>query len=362
MLKVCGITYAHSPNYGSCLQAYALQNAIELLNINGEDCCYQIIPIQLFKDYPIIGLNGHIANFFIKWNRLQYRSFYKKHMRFVQCSSIKELPKLNDQSDAFVCGSDVIWNDSFNRHVGAYYLDFAEKYRFSYAASFGKVDFSDEYFRFAADKINRLDAISVREQSAVQIAKRCTPKNITVVADPVILVDRFDWEKISKKPSNKKPYIFVYATHLNDTINSFLKKIKETSNLRIVWAVAGPKQAIKKGILKVQTPSEWLGLINNAEYVVTNSFHATAFSVLFHKRFFTVVNGDKTKGINVRMNDFLNTIGLEDRIFSDIPDVLDLSEIDYFDVDTKIEEMRQSSLAFLRENLEAAYQAKKRIE
>ena len=155
-----------------------------------------------------------------------------------------------------------------------------------------------------------------------------------------------------------RPYIFVYATHLNNTINNFLNKLKDTTNLRVVWAVAGPKQAIKRGILKVQRPDEWLGLLNNAEFVVTNSFHATAFSVLLHKKFFTVVHGDKTRGINVRMNDFLNTIGLDNRIFTGVPSSFDLSDFDYSCVDEKIQNMREESLGFLRHNLEIAYQKK----
>ena len=279
-------------------------------------------------------------------------------MKYADCMTLKELPKLNQQFDAFVCGSDVIWNDSFNRHVGAYYLDFAEKYRFSYAASFGKTEFSDEYYRFVGNKLDRLNAISVRESSAVKIARHCTQKAVKVVADPVLLLESNEWKRIAKTASIKKPYIFVYATHLNDIINQYLCKLQEATRLKVVWAVAGPKQAVRKGIFKVQTPEEWLGLINHAEYVVTNSFHATAFSVLFHKKFFTVVNGDKAKGINVRMNDFLNSIGLEDRIFSDIPDQLDLSEIDYTLADKRIEEMRKESMQFLQENLEAAYQQK----
>ena len=362
MIRVCGITFAHSPNYGSCLQAFALKNAVESLKICGEDCSYQVIPIQMMKDYPVDGLRGRIANLLLAWNRMQYKSFYRKYMKYVACSSMRELPSLNNQFDAFVCGSDVIWNDSFNRHVGAYYLDFAEKYRFSYAASFGKADVSDEYIQFAREKIDRLNAISVREPSAVQIAKKCTEKDVTVVADPVLLVDRGTWKQIAAADVSKDPYIFVYATHLNKTIKQYLEKVKEVTRLRVVWAVAGPKQALKQGMLRVQTPEEWLGFLQNAEYIVTNSFHATAFSVLFHKKFFTVVNGNKAKGINVRMNDFLTTLGLENRIFSATPEKIDLTEIDFTDADKKIETMKTNSLAFIRRNLEAAYQQKKESE
>ncbi len=362
MIRVCGITFTHSPNYGSCLQTYALQRAVETMKVCGEDCSYRVIPIQMLKDYPVKGLTDRLAKCLLAWNRLQYKSFYKKYMKYAECTYIKELPELNGQFDAFTCGSDVIWNDSFNRHLGAYFLDFAEKYRFSYAASFGKAEVSDEYLRFAGEKIDRLDSISVREPSAVQIAARCTQKPVTVVADPVLLVNRTEWEQIAAEKEAGSPYIFIYATHLNETIKQFLERLKDATGMRVVWAVAGPKQAIKRGILQVQTPEQWLGLLRGAEYVVTNSFHATAFSTLFHKKFFTVVNGDKAKGINVRMNDFLNTVGLEDRIFSSVPEKLDLSDIVYSGADEKIQAMREESLSFLRQNLEAAYRRKKEAE
>ena len=360
MLRVCGITLSHSPNYGSCLQTYALQHAIESLKIHGEECIYQVIPIQMLKDYPMLSLKQRIAKPLLAWNRMQYQSFYKKYMKYANCTYIKDLAELNQQYDAFTCGSDVIWKESMNLRIGAYFLDFAEKYHFSYAASFGKAEISDDYLRFIAEKIDRLDMISVRESSAVQIVKRCTKKPVKVVADPVLLVDRANWEQIAEKTDSSDPYIFVYVTHLNDTIKQFLAKLKEVTGLRIMWAVAGPKQAFRQGLIQVQKPERWLGLLCNAEYVITNSFHATAFSVLFHKKFFTVVAGEKNQGINVRMNDFLNMVNLGDRIYSSVPERLNLSEVDFKEADDRIFALKEESLAYLRENLEMAYQQKQR--
>ena len=112
------------------------------------------------------------------------------------------------------------------------------------------------------------------------------------------------------------------------------------------------------GRLQIPSPEEWLQLLRDAEYVVTNSFHATAFCIVFHKKFFTVVNGEKNKGINVRMYDFLHTIGLEGRMLNSVPDQIDLSDIDYSNTNKTIEKMREESMSFLRRNLEAAYQQK----
>ena len=121
----------------------------------------------------------------------------------------------------------------------------------------------------------------------------------------------------------------------------------ETTGQKIIQSAYAPKQAIKQGMIQVQKPERWLQLLRDAEYVVTNSFHATVFSILFHKKFFTVVHGEKAKGINVRMNDFLTSVGLEDRIYSSIPNKIDTEDIDYTDADEKIASLREESLTFL---------------
>ena len=176
--------------------------------------------------------------------------------------------------------------------------------------------------------------------------------------DPVLLLDREEWYQIAEKEAKKQKYIFVYATHLNGTFKGFLQLLHKQTGLPIVYTVCGPKQALKLKMLQVHTPERWLQLLRDAEYVVTNSFHATAFSVLFHKKFFTVVHGQKDKGINVRMNDFLNAVGLGDRLFSSVPEKIDLEEIDYTQADQRTADMREKSLDFLRENLQAAYKEK----
>lgn len=233
---------------------------------------------------------------------------------------------------------------------------------FSYAASFGKAEIDNQTLKKIREPLTALNSISVREKTAADIIERHFDKQVRIVTDPVLLLERKDWETILPVAHTKEKYIFVYSTHLNSLFREFLDNIKTKTGLKIIYAAAGPKQALKQGMLQVQTPEKWLQLLHDAEYVVTNSFHATAFSVLFHKKFFTVVNGDKEKGINVRMNDFLTAIGLPDRIFSDIPSELDLSDIDYTEVDYTIDAMRRKSIDFLRQNLEAAYQRKKEQE
>lgn len=355
-MRVFGITYDHTVNYGSCFQAYALQHTIEKLRVGNTTCSYQLIPIKTFVDWKEKKTwKNLIVSPLMKLNRKQFAPFEKRYMHFAPVSSTAELPGLNKEADAFVCGSDVIWNPDFNFGETAFYLDFAEKYKFSYAASFGRAEINEKVLRTVSPLLNRFDCISVRDKTSESIARQCTGKPIRIVGDPVLLLDRKEWDEIAGTAHSKEKNIFVYATHLNDNVKAFLQMLQKDTGLKIVCSAAGPKQALKLKMLRVQKPEDWLRLLRDAEYVVTNSFHATVFSILFQKKFFTVVHGDKAKGINVRMNDFLHYVGLEDRIFSTVPTKLDLNEISYASVNEKVCALREESLAFLQDNLDAAY-------
>lgn len=364
MLRVCGVTFDHTTNYGSCFQAYALKSAVEGIFVGeGVKCSYELIPFKKCSDYPKKrDIKELVVSPWLELHRRQFMPFEKQHMKYAQCTNISQLGALNDVYDAFICGSDVVWSPDFNFGLGAFYLDFADKYAFSYAASFGKSRIDEKNNEQIGAWISRLESISVREKSGAEIARRYTDKPVQVVADPVLLLGKSEWNQLAAPSRKEKPYIFVYTTHLNETHRTFLNQLEKQTGLRIITSTYGPKQALKQGVIQVQTPQRWLQLLRDAEYVVTNSFHATAFSVLYHKKFFTVVHGEKAKGINVRMYDFLNGLGLEERMYSSVPDKIDTSDVNYDGVDEKIEVLRAESIAYLQRNLEAAYQQKLQLE
>lgn len=365
MIQVYGITFDHTWNYGSCFQAYALKTAIEKSEANGESCSYNLIPISQFNDHPkkkpsLLSIPGRII---IRLWRKQFRNFEQK-IKYAPIKSMKELYDYGGkQADAYVCGSDVIWNSDHNRDLTAYYLDFTNKYSFSYAASFGKEVDKKEVEKYK-DQISRLNQISVREKSSKDIIEAISGKKVKVVADPVILLTKDEWNAVIPQTKNNEKYIFVYTTRFNNILENYVNRLAQQTNLKIIrtaWA-RSLKTVLKQGIMMIKKPEDWLQLLRDAEYVVTNSFHATVFSILFHKKFFTIaqanIQNEIGQGINVRMNDFLKDVGLEDRIYADVPEEIDLNEIDYSRTDERIRELREESLAFLQENLEAAYKAK----
>lgn len=377
MFRVCGVTFDHTTNYGSCFQAYALQTAVEKIQVE-DKIHYDLIPLATFKDRPIKHATGCIVSqmkyIILKiLNRRRRRQFYgfeKKYMHYADCRSRDELGLLNKEYDAFICGSDVIWNPDFTEGDSVYFLEFTKKYKFSYAASFGVADIDNDY-AYSMEKARALfeqhlpglNAISVREQSAVAIVERFTSVIPELVCDPVLLLSEEEWKCVAENHKiPKERYIFAYSTYVSPNFMSFLKKIKKQTGLSVIHVTWDSSEALKRLILKFPTPQEWLSLLIHADYVITNSFHAAVFSVLFHKPFFVVMRDKEVKGTRIRLYDFLDMLALRERIYGDTPEMIDLTVPDFSFAGIGIKKMREQSNAFLHKNLEDAYQMKKEKE
>ena len=361
MIRILGVTFDHTTNYGSNLQALALQTVIRSSKACGEECTYDILPLRLMKDFPWPPrktLKQRVAGVLVDLHRKQFDSFDADYMHYAPVTESDELGRLNDLYDGFVCGSDVVWNPTFNRHMDVYFLTFAKKHCFSYAASFSNQDFTDEEKKWTGTGLRHLDDISVREEQGVAFVRELSGRDAVHVLDPVLLMDREQWKQFLPAKSMKKPYIFVYVTHLNSHIQETIRILQKKTGYKVVISAWGPKQALKMGMLQVHKPMQWLELLSNAEYVVTNSFHATAFAVLFGRKFFTVVYGKKDEGINIRMYDFLHTLGLENRILASGDTAADFDEIDYTKAYSILAEERKKSYAYLQKNLDAVYRQK----
>ena len=363
MLKVCGVTYTHTENYGSCLQAYALQSAIEEAN-QDKDVSYQLVPMGklLWRRKVKMSILQHIRRECVMLIRFHYRKSYvgfeRQYMRFVNCSSLEALPSLNNEMDAFVCGSDVIWNPIYNKGVNAFYLDFCNKYKFSYAASFGGAQFDIAESAKIREYLSQFDSISVREEQSLKTAQALTGKQISVMVDPVLLLRKEKWNALAETVNTDGKYILLYSIKKQPTIEAFVEKLKEDTGLKVIVSAGNVKTALQYRMLRVHSPQKWLQLIRDAEYVVTNSFHGMVFSIIFHKRFFVPVMGDLEKGFNVRMYNLLSKVGLINRMFNNLPFEIDLSEINYIEVDRVVEELRTEAFKYLKTNIEAAYRRK----
>lgn len=386
-MKIGIITfYNGNINHGGMLQAYALQKTIENLGYDCEQICLdnRITEKLSFKDKVKLVFKLKFGVFNLIKRKLYDRKINKKLFSIKQRQSeaflefqnliphtkkiykAEEINELNDIFDEFVCGSDQVWTPYSGGirpvpHKWNYYLEFTNKRKISYAASFGADVLPKQFEEEAVKRINNLDAISVREANAKKLISNKIHKNIQIVLDPVLLIEPDEWMKIVKKPVEEK-YMLAYI--LGNSNQSRII-IQDASNLMKEKLITIPfigdynELDFKFGdIQKIDiSPKEFLGYIKYSDFVITDSFHCVVFSILFEKRFVVLKrNLDKEKkAMNSRLTDLLSLVGLDDRIVDNtssrnIQEILN-RPIDYSSVLKKIEEEKIKSLEWLQNNL-----------
>ena len=325
MKKISTVTF-HSPyNYGSCLQAYALQEYIKKLDSN---CEYEIINLRTDTQKKMYenffeqrGFKKYIKKIIYLKHKKELIEKEKKFEEFIQnrlnitseFSTFEELKKVNWSSDYYIAGSDQLWNLRAKDFDWAYYLEFVESNRkISYAASFGptKQNWSEEDKARVRKNLLKFKNISVREKGSFNNVQQLTNKEPEILVDPTMLFDKSDWEKlIPHTPLIKGDYIFLYNLSGKEYVK-FARKISKklkmpivvSKNSNILEVIYGFKMRFDVG------PIEFLNLIKNAKLVLSSSFHGTIFSILLNKPFFAL-NGIK----DFRISTLLEKMGLEDR-------------------------------------------------
>lgn len=362
-MKIKTITCHNVYNHGAALQEFAL---ISYLKSQGHDVStinYQ--PPYLADNYRILGVPSS------KWktnilkrgiyilsklpkhfgNRKRYKAFDNFSKTYIpETSQVftnnKELKNYQFDDEAFICGSDQIWNTLFeNGRDPAFYLDFVpqDRLRISYAASFATESIYDGYENFVKEKITNIDYVSVRESSGIEILNQLGIQGCTRVLDPVFLLDRDYWRStfIESTKLNEN-YILIYDFDSNEKLKSFAIKQAREHGYKIF--------ALNKNITFADRvywdcgPEKFLSLMNNAQLVLCNSFHAVAFSLIFQRQF---VVYNRNIGINTRMKDLLDTLDLSDRM----SDLYTDNFIDYTIVNSKIEKLKNQSKDFLKNSL-----------
>lgn len=309
-----------SINYGAVLQAYALYK--KLYQMNSGDV--SIIDLAQ-SEYIPINIKQKAIKYYLSCNDLFYKksiaqrkALFKEFLKSnttltTHYASAEELKRNPPVADAYVCGSDQVWNCSLTLR-DEYFLNFGQgEKKVSYAASLG-VDYVPEKYRdtFTA-LLKKIDYISVRENSANRIIKEITGLTCETVLDPVFLLSSFEWKELIDTPIIKERYILYYHLHSSKTATMMLKKLKKKYRAKVVTITLSSKAVFGDLVVRNAGPLEFLNLYKNALYTVNASFHGTAFSVLFHKPFISQVYGNSGD----RVRTLLEDIGLEERIFSD---------------------------------------------
>lgn len=323
-MKVCIVTFHSAYNFGAVLQAYALCQYLNdkcdetrILDYHNRkiDDTYKLPRLSDYISVPKRSISKLMQYVMYKGKRKKIDNF-RERLPLTKRYDEGHTETADAEADVFIAGSDQIWNYELIGRDSSYFLDFAkDKITCSYAASFGVNKIPEEYRDFYEEGMNNLDSISVRESNAVELVNSLCCKECSLMPDPTLLLDAEKWSEVSKEPNIKNPYILIYKITKEENLISFAKKLSRETGLPIVYI----PNDIKSGIVRTTKfnvgPDEWLGYIKNAEYVVTNSFHGTAFSIIFGKKFFTEVSATANTATS-RSYSLLRLFGLEDRIIS----------------------------------------------
>lgn len=373
-MKIGIITQPLHTNYGGLLQAFALQVVLKRMGHNvltvdwAHDnsyirwilaCCKALIHRLMLHpaQFPLLP-------FKVKYMRRFTDMFITSYIAITRSMHRISGKKLERYGfDAYIVGSDQVWRLAYNAHIEWMYLSFIKDKslkRVAYAASFGidYWDYPQKVTQTCAGLAQRFDCISVREKAAIRLVNDNLGVSAQWVLDPTLLLNADDYEQVltlpEVKPNNS---IAVYMLDMNNEKRELLEALRLRLRCNI-YIIGNPNaQNRDLGYKERQFPAveDWLNGIRQSNYVVTDSFHGTVFSVIFHKSF--VCLGNKDRG-NSRFSSILEMAGLESRILDSSTDLLPdaianllCEPIDWLEVDMRKRAMQNISYTFLATNL-----------
>ena len=374
--------YFNSTNYGGNLQAYALVECIHKLGYKAEQICYKADKSTLFRGSNNIqtkhcGFLKLFSKLFHSFCHFAYKVVVGKRKKTIlrfnkesinHSKVVYELNTLNDivnDYNVLITGSDQVWHPS--AVCDAYLLNFSDKcrisYRFSYAASFAVNDLTCEQKIYYNKCLNNLDAISVRENSALRLVATICEKEAQMVLDPTLLLSYEDWNMVSSDLEIANKYVLCYFLGPMSICNSQISQFAKEKGLKVVsmpFLNSIRQRDTFFGDYKLfnVSPNDFVTLIKNAEYIFTDSFHATVFSLIFKKNFF-VFNRENYIDMNCRIYSLIDLFDTCDRFCDNkekctLEYIKSLPSIDYDREFPKFEAMKKKSINFLKVNLKKA--------
>lgn len=357
---VLTVTFHRANNYGAMLQAYALQKILER-KYNTSILDYYCDAV--FDGYKLISFKNGKKVIKSLFKLPFYYSRYKKFAKFRKKLSLTEhyknimkLKKFPPAADAYIVGSDQVWNPNITNGLDdVYFLNFGSNKtkRIAYAASCGNYNYILEMEQTFKSKIECFDAISVREKKLLLPIKKVSGKDVNNVLDPVLLLEKNDWlNLIGKRKLMKEKYIFAYSVgNATELYYDVVNELAKNYGYLIVFFDRRDKEHNFKYSSKSlynSGPLEFVNLLYNADLVVTTSFHCLALSILFNKRFGAVMSTYPDRLISL-----LEEFNLNKRIISSISDVGNFfeNEIDWDSVNILLNEKSKESINWLYNNI-----------
>ena len=352
-MKTGILTLSSAQNYGAVLQSHSL---CKFLNDNYSDTeIINFTPKFILGRYPLVCINTSSLMRFIKsliisillypikkkkYNR--FNSFRKKFSKYGEKKYVVHLT--DDDYDQYIVGSDQVFNLELTRYDEEFFLPriLDKDRKATYAASLGVSKLTEKQTMMLKKGLDDFANLSFRESTGCNLVNSILPeKKVERMIDPVFLNSKEYWESISAGRQYEKKYILIYSFVDFEKAYSIAKKIKGNFDILLI------SNSIKKrkpDVINVRGvgPREFLSLIKHAEFVVTDSFHGTAFSVIFNKDFYTI----PYKGTESRFYDLLDLLDMRGRIIDSQDMMQNLVQIDYTSVNEKIKEQQQKAVNY----------------
>lgn len=359
-MKIGIITQPLSRNYGGILQNYALQQT--LIKLGHTPYTFDLGKYT-WKDWGIttiksiikklIGRPYHFPETPSKRNKSEeiLRNFVKQHINLISPRDYRPSPnKIKEYNlGALIVGSDQVWRPRYNRCIEDMYLKFANDSnvtKIAYASSFGteEWEYTLEMTQVCKDLAQKFNAISVREESGVDLCRRYLGVDAVHMIDPTMLLISDEYKELTSHiPQSSTQYLFAYILDQTEEKIKQAKKIAEQLGLDIVIKGAGGQLRVDDSIEK------WIVMFRDADFVITDSFHGSVFSIIFNKSFISI--GNKDRGMS-RFNSLLSIYELGNRLIDVGEDKYQLDQnIDWSIVNEKMNQYREQALAYLTDNL-----------
>lgn len=363
-MKISLITLHCVNNYGSVLQTYATQkvlsdmgNDVEIVDYYRPDLTlsHKLFSCYLYEQHNLKGLLKNLV--FLPSNISMQKIFGDFRKKYFNLSTNKYLndtdfAKHPIEADAYIVGSDQVWNSVLNHGlIRPYYLSFAKqgKKKIAYSSSFGVDRLKDDEKQFNKDLLSSFDYITTRELSGVDIVKDLGIYNVSQILDPTLLLSKEKWLDIAEPCQEKEPYILIYQLHHHDGLDDYISNLAKKQGLKVIRICYRYDEFRKFGhCVYLPRVEQLLSYISHANYVITDSFHVTAFSVNLNTQFESLVPAKQFGG---RISSLLNLVNLQDRGVHDYTHCQYDRKIDFTKVNDILDKKRKEDISLIKQKL-----------
>ena len=361
MKKIGILTFHSAHNYGAVLQAYALQQFL-IKNVSKDSNFIDYLPQYIqsekklfdlgsgFRQRSLLGKIRYILKLPLTYSKRIRR--IDKFNSFINEYLVIDNDKVYKQKkyDLIIVGSDQIWNTKLTKGPDSFYGGYSNsihaKRKITYAASLGTLDPSEDKNTMIS-YISNFDDVSLRENKYIKYLENLSNKKISQVLDPVFLLDDDSLQKITHSVQEDK-YILVYQVHMHRDVLRIAEMAAKQLNCKIIQLRPSVTILNHTEVSDSASVNEFVSLFKHAEFVITTSFHGTAFSILNKKPFYTIRLGNS---VDIRSLDLLSTLGLEERSISLDVTQIRVDNLDYTKASKKLEELKEQSKRFIINNV-----------